>query len=311
MAGGTKKSRRAEPSAAEVVRDFLGRGVGNLLRYDPVVRRRSDTEGLHQMRVNVRHLRSEMKVVESILRRTEHRALDRELKWLGSELGALRDLDVLGALFKSGATTQTPTPQLVTATLTAQRAKEAARVTTTLQSKRYRRLMEHLSDTVVDPPLRPGASALASDVLGPGLRLVARDLVSAFDRLGPSPNPDELHQVRIKVKRCRYNCELAEDFIPSAQRAAEALEKVQTVLGDLHDHVVARQYLSAVVRPGELFGGPAPDGATVATTAWLDETIARLSSAWQSPVAAALDALAVVLGDSHISSSEAPDVPVK
>ncbi|HVB71553.1 MAG TPA: CHAD domain-containing protein [Acidimicrobiales bacterium] len=311
MARASKKSRRSEPSAAEVVRDFLGRGVGNLLRYDPVVRRRSDPEGLHQMRVNVRHLRSEMKVVDPILRRSDHQSLDRDLKWLGAEMGALRDLDVLGALFASGASAKAPTPQIVVDTIAAQRAKEAARLTTTLRSKRYRRLMERLSDTVVDPPLRPGASAPASNVLGPGLRVVASDLVNAIEQLGPSPSPNELHQVRIKVKRCRYNCELAEDFVPSAQRAAEVLEKVQTVLGDLHDHVVARQYVSAVVRPGELFGGPAPDGATVATTAWLDASIARLSAAWQSPVASALDALTAVLGDSHISSSEAPDVPVK
>jgi CHAD domain-containing protein len=311
MATKFKKSRGAEPSAAEVIRDFLGRGVGNLLRYDPVVRRSSDSEGVHQMRVNVRHLRSELKVVESILRPAEYRKLDRELKWLGSALGRLRDLEVLSALFASGASVDAPTPALVTTSLSARRADEAARVTKTLRSQRYRRLIDLLSNTVVDPPLRRGASASASAVLGPGLREVVDDLVGAISQLGLNPLPTALHQVRIKVKRCRYNCELAEDFVPMAVQAAAALEKVQTVLGDLHDYVVARQYLSAVVRPGEMFGGPPPDQATVATSRWLDEEVARLATAWPTPIAAALEALKPVSGDPHISSSEGPDVPVK
>lgn len=311
MATKFKKSRGAEPSAAEVIRDFLGRGVGNLLRYDPVVRRASDSEGLHQMRVNVRHLRSELKVMESVLRPAEYRKLDRELKWLGGALGRLRDLDVLSALFASGASADAPTPAVVTTSLSTRRADEAARVAKILRSQRYRRLIELLSNTVVDPPLRRGASDSASAVLGPGLREVVNDLVGAISLLGLNPIPKALHQVRIKVKRCRYNCELAEDFVPMAQKAAAALAEVQTVLGDLHDYVVARQYLSAVVRPGEMFGGPPPDEATVATSRWLDERVARLATAWPTPVAAALEALKPVSGDLHISSSDAPDVPVK
>lgn len=300
----------AEPSAAEVVRDFLGRGVGNLLHYDPAVRRRRDPEGIHQMRVNVRHLRSEMRVAAPVLVARDHAALDRELKWLGGSLGRLRDLDVLADLFARGAPSGAATPAAVAARLTAQRAAEAKRVTRTLRSSRYRRLMERLSDAVVDPPLRKGSAAPASAVFAPELREVVADLVGAVAQLEPDASPEALHQVRIKAKRCRYTCELAEAFLREAAPAAEALERVQTVLGDLHDHVVARDYLMEVTRPREMFGEP-PDEASAACAQWLDDEVARLSSAWPAPVAAALAALAPVSDALYISSSVAPDVPVK
>ncbi|MFI5035936.1 MAG: CHAD domain-containing protein [Acidimicrobiales bacterium] len=298
----------AEPTAGEVVRDFLGRGVGNLLRYDPIVRRRRDPEGIHQMRVNVRHLRSEMRVAGPVIRADEHEALDRELKWLGGALGRLRDLDVLNDLFASGASGDVPTPPRVVTRLATQRTAEVARLNKALRSKRYRRLMESLSDAVVDPPLRASAAAPASRVLGPGLREVARDLAATVSDLGENPSPEALHLVRIKVKRCRYNCELAEVFFADAGPAARELETAQGVLGDLHDHVVARDYLLEVTRPREMFGGPPLDDETLATARWLDEGVARLLAAWPEPVAAAVTALAPIL---HISSSEAPDVPVK
>lgn len=311
MAGSPGKGPRAPLSAGDVVRDFLGRGAGNLLRYDPIVRQRRDPEGIHQMRVNVRHLRSELRVASPVVRQEEHQRLDRELKWLGGALGRLRDLDVLTDLFSAGAKAGAPTPALVTSRLASQRREEVRRVKRVLGSSRYRRLMERLSDAVVDPPLRRGASAPALEVLGPGLVAVVDDLTAAVGQLAPDPTPEALHLIRIKVKRCRYNCELAEGFLSDAKRAAAELERSQTVLGDLHDHVVARAYMSEVTRPSEMFGGPPLDGDTVATVQWLDDEVLRLRGAWREPVAAALAALRPVRRSAHISSSEAPDVPVK
>jgi len=311
MAKRTRKGRSAEPTAGEVVRDFLGRGTGNLLRFDPVVRGRSDPEGIHQMRVNVRHLRSEMQVAGPVLRVREHEALDRELKWLGGALGSLRDLDVLTSLFAFGSTLRVPTPPLVVQRLASQRAEEVVHVTEVLRSKRYQRLLERLSDAVVTPPLRRVASAPASRVLGPGLRAVIKDLTTAVEQLGDEPSLEQLHRVRIKVKRARYNCELAEAFLVEARAAAEELEKVQTILGDLHDRVVARAYVREVTRPLEMFGGPPLDDATLATIDWLDTEIERLTGSWRDPVDLALAALDPVRRALQIRSSEAPDVPVK
>ncbi len=300
----------SEPSAGDVVRDFLGRAVGNLLHYDPVVRRHRDTEGIHQMRVSVRHLRAEMRVAAPVLRAKDHEALDGELKWLGATLGRLRDLDVLADLFADGGSAGVATPAAVTSRLNQQRAAESRRVARTLRAPRYRRLMERLSHAVVDPPLRKGSAVPASSVLGPELREVVTDLMSIFDGLDADSPADELHRVRIKVKRCRYTCELAESFLESAAAAATALEHVQSVLGDLHDHVVARDYLSDVTRPREMFG-EAHDDATIACAAWLDGEITRLLGAWPAPVHAARVAMATVADALYIKSSDAPVVPVK
>jgi CHAD domain-containing protein len=302
---------RAEPSAAEVVCDFLGRGVGNLLRFDPAVRRRRDPEGVHQMRVNVRHLRSELRVARPALRSKAYRRLDRELRWLGADLGRLRDLDVLTSLFTAASTAGVPTPTFISERLGSQHDAEATRVSRILDSERYRRLLARLSRAVAHPPLRGRASAPASQVLGPGLAAVILDFTSSVELLGADPSFDDLHVVRIKAKRARYNCELASAFLPSAKRAATKLEKVQAALGDLHDHVVARSFVADLLRPREMFGGPALDDAALNLIEWLDGEVARLSQAWSAQVDAAMAALAPASRALHISSSDAPEVPVK
>jgi inorganic triphosphatase YgiF len=55
---------------------------------------RGEAEGIHDMRVGLRRLRSAISVFSSILPDVQTRQLKQELKWLTDELGATRQLDV-------------------------------------------------------------------------------------------------------------------------------------------------------------------------------------------------------------------------
>src|SRR5262249_1433350 len=54
-----------------------------------------DPEGVHQMRVGLRRLRAAMSLFADILQDPQTAALKQELKWLTSELGPARELEVL------------------------------------------------------------------------------------------------------------------------------------------------------------------------------------------------------------------------
>src|SRR5262249_13450572 len=59
------------------------------------VRQLDDPEGPHQLRVALRRLRSAFSLFSSVLQSPELTRLSQEARWLGQEVGRLRDLDVV------------------------------------------------------------------------------------------------------------------------------------------------------------------------------------------------------------------------
>ena len=78
-----------------VIRHAISDAVAKLVANDPVVRIGEDPEGVHQARVATRRLRSHLRTFRELLDPEWTRALRDELGWLGDELGAVRDADVL------------------------------------------------------------------------------------------------------------------------------------------------------------------------------------------------------------------------
>ena len=69
-------------------------------------------------------------------------------------------------------------------------------------------------------------------------------LAAAVDALDPEAPDDALHKVRIKAKRCRYAAEAVTPIAGKrAARFALAVSRLQTVLGEHQDTVVAERWL--------------------------------------------------------------------
>jgi len=274
-------------SAGEVVRALLAKDIGNLVQFDPVARDGRDPEGVHQLRVSARRLRSELHVVAPVVKRKALVELDTGLHWLGSTLGRQRDLDVLDELLQKVCGDH---PSLKTTAalkqLRRQRTSEQRRVTKDLGSKRYRNLLDVLDDARREPPLRRLASQPAYGVLMPGLRAAHANLIRTVSEMGLTPNYEDLHRIRIMVKQCRYTTTIASAFLgDDARQAASALAQVQTVLGDVHDRVVAIDYLErALVTPAKATS-PDTDAASIhAAIEWLIRSQEKLTTQWRGPL---------------------------
>jgi CHAD domain-containing protein len=69
-------------------------------------------------------------------------------------------------------------------------------------------------------------------------------LAKAVGEVPAHPSDDELHGIRKKAKRARYAAEAAEPVVGRpAERLARNLKKLQDVLGDHQDAVVAEAWL--------------------------------------------------------------------
>ena len=273
----------------DVVRALLALETSNLLRFDPVAREGRSDEGVHQLRVSARRLRSELRAIAPIIRKKASDELDTELRWLGTRLGRQRDLDVMNQLFHSRDDRPSFVDESLIPLIEDQQRASRQRNDKVLCSKRYRRLIAHLSVAVVAPPVRTWATEPAVTSLMPGLRQVTYEFFSYVDALGTTPTNDELHQVRIRAKLCRYNFDIASSYLgKDASDVAASFEKIQTVLGDLHDRVVAVAFVRSM-RPEyppdveEALEDPGLE----ATIRWLEESEKKLKTKWHTPLSRA------------------------
>ena len=198
-----------------------------------------DPEDVHQMRVAVRRLRAILRASRPLFDPRWVDGLRRELKWLGTVLGGVRDLDVLHAYLRSQLEAL-PAPERRAGRADRVRARAALRVA--LASPRYARLLARLRAALVHPPTRPSSVPL------PGIAATEfKKLRKAVARLPRPPSAEELHAVRIKVKRARYAAELAQPIIGRrAERFIAKAKKLQDILGEHQDAVVAEEYLRKV-----------------------------------------------------------------
>ena len=275
-------------SAQEFLRTLLGVEVGLVLKFDPIARRGRNPEGVHQLRVCARRLRAELKIVAPALRKSPLRHLERELKWVGGVLGEHRDLDVLDELLRSVTNDLSPTfRSSIAGEVHVRQRRTGVRVVELLASQRYRELVGALTDACIHPPVRPTANRPAIDLVRPSLSQSLHALFDAADGFGDTPTNDQLHRIRILSKRARYSAEVAAPLIgASAKRLGQALEEVQTILGDLHDRFVARVFLDEqaayiVLACGE--AGNETDRSLATATSRLDESIEQLRATWRQP----------------------------
>jgi CHAD domain-containing protein len=234
--------------ARDVVHAAIAASVLRLLAHDPGVRLGDDPEQVHQARVATRRLRSDLRTFRSLLVPEWDEALRAELKWLGAELGAVRDTEVLLDLLRSNVARLTETDRPIGEQIVARlvRRWEDARVELleALRSTRYAALLDRLVEASRNPALLPAADAPATEVLPPLARKPWKKLRRAVRELPDEPPDAQLHAVRIRAKRSRYAAEaVAPALGHRAKRFAKAVAALQDVLGDHQDAVVAATWL--------------------------------------------------------------------
>ncbi len=231
-----------------------------------------DAECIHQARVALRRLRSALRLFAPVLpgRFTAH--------WLSvwgdlaRALGPAREADVrmvwlLPAMTGLGLGEEEQAPLLAHARAE-QRAAHAGAVAALTKPTFGADLLAFLR-AVLAMPERPSDAARLPRWARQRLWRSHRRLQAAA-REALDAGPEGRHRLRLAVKRQRYAMEFLADLLPSrrGRRSMAALTDAQSVLGDLNDMDVARQWLSGL--PPDL----APQ-AVAQLSGWVDAETAR------------------------------------
>jgi CHAD domain-containing protein len=222
----------------ERVRALLVAQYRELLANDPGVRLGADPEAVHQARVATRRARALLRAARMLVDQAWAEPLRAELAWLGRLLGQVRDLDVLiGHVAGEAAGLEGPDARAIgtiRSRLGRQRTAAHRALLAAMSEPRYLELLDALA-SAGSVPVGTGAASLeqiAADAF--------RRSRTAMKALPPDPGDDELHAVRIEVKRARYAAELAEPVLGKAgARLLRRAKVVQDVIGEHQDACVA------------------------------------------------------------------------
>lgn len=251
-------------TAGEVLQEQLHAQVAALRSLDPLVRV-DHPDAVHQMRVASRRLRSDLATYRPLVDRTRTDPVRGELRWLATALGRARDAEVLRARLLESAGTLAPELLLgpVVSRIdqeTAARHRDAREaLQQAMDDERYEQLVDSLEALVADLPCtdsagRPATLELPAHVAR-SVRRVRRRARAVDQAATPQLRAALLHMVRKDAKRARYAAESAEPvFGASAGKAARRLKRLQQLLGEHQDSLLARQALREMGVAAQLAG---------------------------------------------------------
>ena len=242
-------------------------------------------EYVHDARVATRRARFALRIA-ALADRQQARDLRDRLGTLARLIGPVRDLDVLlprlGALADAAyedlhgtdrpvARTRNLALRRLADALHARRSERLQRVREALPRAELANLPGVLSHWGgaggVDEPVTAVAGAAIRTALAQSIKVGRAATVPAAARV------DDLHRLRLRLKRLRYTAELFAGALPrrSANRALDSIVKrcaaAQTTLGELNDDAVAATEIRAIV--------PLLESAEVGTTAGAAVALAR------------------------------------
>jgi CHAD domain-containing protein len=208
-----------------------------------------DPEGVHQVRVATRRLRSAISVFRDSLPGVWSGRLAREVRWLTGEMAAAREWDVF--LAETLAPLRDSMPGDASLALLAARGTEARqrayeRVRAAIGEPRYTRLLLDLSRAVAEGweatvPVLDAARVVLVGRHEKALRAGAN--LAHLDSEG-------LHRLRIRLKQLRYAVEFFADVFPgkAPRKYASALSDMQDCLGLLQDVAMTEPLLDPLAK---------------------------------------------------------------
>ena len=262
MARPTKNSTtigRAKPAAGRTLPGRLSAGMACDTAFRIIARRHfaavlaqhegtcgGDPEALHQIRIALTHLRTAIRFFLPMVDDALRPKVWAELKWLNSQLGMVRDLDV--AIERVVA--ETGDELAVIAELwhwDEKRAESHRMLARALQSARYRRLVEQTSSWIESGPWSTRRSKEAirlrhcplADHATAQLTEWERTLLRKARKLRKL-DVEKRHKLRILNKRMTYSIESLEDLfadksLTKQKSILKQLRKAQKSLGQLND----------------------------------------------------------------------------
>ncbi len=251
----------AEQTIDDVIARLLGACQHHLLANQSVAEQGLDPEGVHQMRVALRRLRTACTLLGREVGSPTLQTFADEAKWLAQVLGAPRDWDVLvtdtfdrpmkvlNSDVDFGGLRKAAEPHRIAAYNALREVLASARynrfhlsLSRWIACRGWRNELENRSLAVLLEP----APILAGRVL---TRLHRKALKRGehFRHLGPEAR----HKLRIALKKFRYATEFfrgLDDENADAKSYLRRMAKMQAALGQANDATISQQFLSTLAR---------------------------------------------------------------
>lgn len=220
-----------------------------------------DSEGVHQMRVGLRRLRSALSFFAPVLPARQRASLRALLRPLASALGPARDLDVFAEQWLAPALRARPGDAglaALDARVRALRTEQAEVVRRALASVHFPRLVLEIRHWLASHAWREQAlSADAAALFAPARDFASRRLERRHRKTRRAlrglaeASAAERHALRIEAKQLRYAAEFTASLFSGrrARRYARRLAKLQDVLGIANDAAVAERLAFEIAGP--------------------------------------------------------------
>jgi len=204
--------------------------------------RRYDDDALHQLRVALRRLRSQLRHIDT----DEAKALRRELGQLAAATNPARDWDTLAR--RAQESLKPRDLQRVRPWLRENRAASHRQVLDMLRSQAWAQAVGRLEDWIGRAGLDPVLDPPGGEEIAHALREVRR----AWDKARPGDDTRRWHKLRLAIKELRYTFDSVPRNSPAAPKpkTPRHCRQLQDLLGAWHDTVVhahmVRAYASAL-----------------------------------------------------------------
>lgn len=233
---------------------IIGHLAEVMLHWLPLARSGSTPEGVHQMRVALRRLRSALKVFGKALGCAEIIDLDQRLKALANALGPARDWDVFLAGAGADLTAVLPEKPILSLVASArqQRATAYRELARVLDGSTLRQTVITAATVAATRPWPAEPAAEDIEVFAARTLHRRHKRMLAHGRDIASWPDEELHALRLDGKRLRY---AAEFFAPlfgghSTKRFLKRLSALQETLGIVNDGAVAGDLVAGLAQRG-------------------------------------------------------------
>ena len=207
-----------------------------------------DPEGVHQLRVSLRRMRSAFDIFKPVLQPDYRRRWQKELKTLARFLDEARDLDVFLLTHFDNNRSDASDLEIH---LRRQKHHSDKKLSRLLQSQHFNKPCRQLKKQLKNKHWHRKHCRHRSMLT---TTLAARQLQQRYERLEKPlsaldiNNEAALHRLRIRIKQLRYGCELLAPALKSKKNGAfiTAMKDLQDDLGLIHDACVQQSMLPAL-----------------------------------------------------------------
>ena len=256
-------------------------------------RRTNEEERIHQSRVALRRIRSNLRTFRLAVDPAWGTNLRAELAWYGGRLGQVRDLHILRDIvtIKGPEVLDPESVDMLDSVVGVRMAAALADIATERGGARRFQLNEQMMVLWDGPEFKAKAARPADEILPLMLHRAWHDLRGAARAARRDGTDTNLHKLRIRLKDLRYGSETVALIAGGpARKTARAAEGLQSKLGDLHDACASIEWFENLARDHRDLRDPLKamvemqhDAARVARKGWNRElkVVERRWRSWQ------------------------------